>query len=211
MKLTALLEDFSIGKVAQPLDNTGREDSIEIGLAKIRGEARAEGFADGVASVEAEKDRENHELLASITEALADVDLVRKDIESQLADTIVTSTLALVHVITPHLIGQRLVAEINNTLRDAFNEFGSADVTIIVHPNRVGDVTLALGQEAISARIEGDLSLDPGSARLDWKSGYDQINVTKLIEQAVDLLEQHLSNAVKVNIDQRSERRAVHE
>ncbi|MEM7668188.1 MAG: hypothetical protein AAF317_03430 [Pseudomonadota bacterium] len=209
MNLTAILEDFGT-ETSAPAARREADEPVEMRIAKIRGRALAEGFAEGVASVQAKQDDEERRLLSQIAEAFADSKILRDDLENRMAEVVSTASLALIDAIAPGLVGQRLADEVFAALRDAFNEFSDAGTTVFVAPERVASISDFLTTAGLAVHVEADPQLDGGSARVDWASGFEQIEVTSLITRATALLSEHLEKDARHQPDL-ERRRAVHE
>ncbi|MEM7236873.1 MAG: hypothetical protein AAF501_03475 [Pseudomonadota bacterium] len=209
MNLTAILEDFGT-ETSAPAARREAGEPVEMRIAKIRGRALAEGFAEGVASVQAKQDDEERRLLSQIAEAFADSKILRDDLENRMAEVVSTASLALIDAIAPGLVGQRLADEVFAALRDAFNEFSDAGTTVFVAPERVASISDFLTTAGLAVHVEADPQLDSGSARVDWASGFEQIEVTSLITRATALLSEHLEKDARHQPDL-ERRRAVHE
>lgn len=193
MTLCALFEDF--GTETPPRRQTEEDESVEVTLAKVRGRARADGFADGVASVRSELDVERATLLRAISEGIADAQFTRAGADSQTIDVISNSVVAIIDLIAPDIGHLRLVEEIADAVRQLLDEQTGQPLTVFVAPDRFEEMAEVLSSTTISAEVRADPALGALQARVDWKTGFELVDISSLISRATEVLKQHLGTA----------------
>ncbi|MEM8791495.1 MAG: hypothetical protein AAGE80_07745 [Pseudomonadota bacterium] len=184
--LPAYLEDFVGREPGSGLSaRDGAAESVETLLARARGKARAEGLAEGIASAEAQETARQTDQLQSIREALEDARLSGTDRDDQAATRLAEVAISILRGLAPDLIHHRLETAIRDALSDVRSAAPGDQVQIFVPPGRAGWVAGALASFSDNLSIQEDPLLAPEQARVAWRTGFDQIDDTQLVEATI--------------------------
>lgn len=167
-------------------------DDEELRLARVRGKARAEGFADGVATAEASFDRDLRARIDATSAALstfasekavadeAGVEAVRRVIMEALTAFLPTIADSTLPAATADAVATALQSEMNGT------------VIVEAHPDRLSDVELALSPRDKRISFREDPALPTTASRVFWRDGFDHIDTAEAITAGLSILNERL-------------------
>lgn len=184
-------EDFANGGKMRMRRSDSPSDAVEILLARARGQARADGFAEGVEQTEARIKRELEALISDVSAAIAHEKTRRDGARKKAAAEALAVMMTFLRAVAPHLAKAGLAAEISSALSHAYESAPGAALTIEVHPDQQEAVASAL-KEA-DAKITASPALRESEARIRWDGGFDLIDTSAAINRALTVLEAHLS------------------
>ncbi|MEM1314330.1 MAG: hypothetical protein AAGI51_07245 [Pseudomonadota bacterium] len=169
-------------------------------LARLRGEARALGFAEGVARAEAETQAELRLIAADLREGLAEALHAVVEREQAMNGRMKELAEALLAAAAPAFARAGLAAEVAEAvgaaLRDADEGLGARvgedHLTIRVAPEQAERTRVALAAAGFSTPVAEDARLGPLRAELDWGGGADRIDLGAALAAAQDALARHL-------------------
>lgn len=170
-------------------------DAVEILLARARGQARADGFAEGVEQTEARIGREAETLLDAVRAALAAERDAREAAEAAARAETMRVLSTFLGAVAPRLADFNLMHGIAAALEALFAETPCARPVIEVAPEARERLAAALGEAAGGAELAGADDLGPAAARIRWRDGFDLIDAGGAIRRALAILDAHLAAA----------------
>lgn len=166
----------------------------EARLARARGEARAEGYAAGVAEAEARGDAALRLALSEIGERIEDCRLALAERREAVAAAAAEICEALLTGLAPAFARAGLAAEVAAAAAEGLcDRAGAAPSPVIrVSPGQVEAVSSALADAGIAAGITPDPELGDLGARIDWGDGAEAVDLDAAIAAARTALDRHL-------------------
>ena len=152
-------------------------------LARVRAEARAQGFEEGGEAALAHAGREESALLAEIAEKLADVEMIRREARRAALADLSLAMRAVVDALAPVSDAAGLAAETARIVEDAIDDADDGAITIRAPQEALEALRDRLGDHDLS--IVADPDAAPGRARVEFARGGAEIDMTRL-RQAVE-------------------------
>lgn len=168
-------------------------------LAKARGAARAEGFADGVAQAENNIDRELENQLASLATTIEVAQADRQATTKEMTENLHKIVSIFLNAIAPHFGEAALIDEIAEVLTKAVHKMPEETLRIEVCPDISETVSSKLEQHGLSCAIMSNGALTKSEARIHWQGGFDSIDMNSAISSAKSILASHLGGQVEVS------------
>lgn len=190
-----LYQDFVGEQTSSARANTEEADDIERRLARARGKARADGFADGAASAEATFDRELRSCIDTVSQALTHLAADRQASDAASVDAIRRILVSTLTAFTPSLADAALPALVAETVAKALTAEMSGHVVVEAAAERIQDVQAALMGRDNRLTFSEAPQLAPGTARVIWRGGFDQIDASAAIKAGAALLDERLRAA----------------
>ncbi|MEM8751879.1 MAG: hypothetical protein AAGF90_02780, partial [Pseudomonadota bacterium] len=190
-----LYRDFSGRSSAAAEAEEPPQDSLETLLAKARGQARADGFADGLEQAEARFDHELRQQLAAIEAALG----AARDEAFERSDAQIASLRRLLSVVlsrlSPRLAALNLVDEAVDAVETAIRAAPAETVMLEVSAAQHDAVAERLSGLRGLCEVRAAADLSPTEARVHWRGGFDAIDAHEAAQAAVERLDRRLAEA----------------
>lgn len=168
------------------------ESDFERRLARARGKARAEGFADGAKSAETAFDRDMLSRIAEVSEALNRLVNDRSAEDLRMIATLRRLLEAALTAFTAPLAQALLPVEIAEAVERCLLAEPDGELVVEVAPDRIEDIRMQLAPRNQRILFRADSTLRPGTARIGWRGGFDQIDPTNALTAGAALLDERL-------------------
>ncbi|MEX2518502.1 MAG: hypothetical protein WD969_04120 [Paracoccaceae bacterium] len=188
----ATYEDFAVGRLKDRRAPAPEGESVELLLARVRGQARADGFADGVAQTEARIARDLETRMEAVASA---IELARADraAAAERAGAAASKIVAVfLRAVAPRLAERNLAPEIAAAFDAALACAPEERLVIEIRAERRSELVAALGARAEACEIVAAADLGDLEARIRWRGGFDLIDTGAAIARALRVLEAHL-------------------
>lgn len=185
-------EDFAVGRLKDRRAPAPEGESVELLLARVRGQARADGFADGVAQTEARIARDLEARLDAVAGA---IDLARADraaISARAGAAASKIVAVFLRAVAPRLAETNLAPEIVAAFDAALASAPEERLVIEIGADMREELIAALGPRADACEITAAGDLGDLEARIRWRGGFDLIDTGAAMARALSVLEAHL-------------------
>lgn len=168
---------------ALKLESFSHDVEIRRGIAKfesfdaVRQNAYNEGVKAGADAASRAFEDEKIRTLAPILEALNDMAFTQVEACQTMLKSMRPMVEQLVETLLPETAKQGFGAEVSALVCKAYENAPTAKVIITVAPDAVPAMQSLLAPAKADYAIEPDPSLGELEARVNWESGYDQINL----------------------------------
>lgn len=187
-----LYEDLVTGQPTTTRAGVSDDDDFERRLARARGKARAEGFADGAASAEATFDREMQVRVDAVKEALTQFAADRHAADKIAIETIRQILANALAAFTAPVADAALPALVADIVAQALTAELAGVVVVEITAERLSDVQTTLDGRDKRLTFKEDPHLAPGTARVIWRGGFDHIDANAAITAGAALLDERL-------------------
>ena len=201
----SLYRNFSGGGDAGDFSAGSQKARFEEILAKARGRARADGFEEGVAQAEARIDKALSDQLQGISEALEAASGDAEALEKQIKAEVCAALGSFLSEISPQLCVHGAASAIVGLLATALEDGGGFRPEIEISPAAADTTRAALVKARVRASVKVEQALEPGRARIKWRSGFDEIDIRPVVEAALKALSAPTTRSAEALKDNRSE------
>ena len=146
-------------------------------LEALRTEAYASGFQDGVAKANQGLEAERNQLLANVSEQIADQKFDFDRARGELSRSIRDAFTAVLEAMASGLAKAHFEEQIVNRALEVMDRRMDGVVQIYVAADRVEAIRSMFEDEGLVIAIEADPSLGANAAVLRWGDGLDQIDL----------------------------------
>lgn len=174
-------------------------------LARARGRARADGFEEGVAQAEARIDKALIDQLQAIADALETTSTDAAALEAQIKAEVCGALRSFIAEISPQLAANGAASAIVATLAAALEDAGSYKPEIEISPAAEEATRTALIEARVKGSVRVDPALEPGRARIKWRSGFDEIDLRPVVDGALKALSSPPARTAKPEKERRIE------
>ena len=160
----------------------------EATLARARGQARAEGFEEGVAQAEARFESALSEQLAAISAALSESTALADEARSRAALDACDALRRFLSAVAPRLASTGAAEAAIDAVALALETAPRMRPDVEVPPEAVEITARAFAREGIACAVRPNDRLPEGGARIVWRSGFDEIDLRPAIQEALSAL-----------------------
>ncbi|MEM7522244.1 MAG: hypothetical protein AAF360_00475 [Pseudomonadota bacterium] len=188
---TVRYQDFSRPKapIEEPREN------IEVLLARAKGQARADGYADGAAEAQDMFDRDLKTTVEALTATIDAAQAQEAARRSEMIEAMRSLLTPFLKAMCPRLAALNMIEETVATVEEAVRAAPDAGLVVEVSPQHCGAVVAALGERELNTVVEAAGDLAPTEARVHWRNGFDAIDTSAAAAAALSLLDQKLGAA----------------
>ena len=161
---------------------------VETMLARVRGQARAEGFEEGVAQAEARFESAQSDQLAAIAAALAETARLADEARASAAIDACAALRRFLSAIAPRLTATGAAEAAIDSVALALETAPGMRPEVEVPPEAVDVTARAFAREGIACAVRPNDRLPQGGARVVWRSGFDEIDLRPAIQEALGAL-----------------------
>lgn len=162
---------------------------IEALIAKARGRARADGFEEGVAHAEAQREAAEEETLNAIADALASLVRARDEIRADAAAATFTAIRDFIGAIAPGLLATGAAEAAAKALSSSVSGAKPPEITVRVATEALSKTRARFHAAGVRCALQGDPDVPVGVARISGEGGFDEIDVRPAVAAALEALE----------------------
>lgn len=202
---TSILKEFGFEGADLATSKATAAEDIELLLARARGTARADGYAQGAADASAEFDRDILIRLDAIKDAMAAALEDRARAKRELSQACREILMTFLTAVAPHLASENLTPELVAAVEDAIADSPEPKIIVEVCSGQFDDLARRLEEEGLACTLRASESLSLSQARILWQDGFDQIDVQPAIDRAVSILGHRLTQSMAIQSNEEGE------
>ncbi|MEL7464226.1 MAG: hypothetical protein AAFN79_09180 [Pseudomonadota bacterium] len=162
---------------------------LEALIAKARGRARADGFEEGVAHAEAQRDAVQEETLRAIADSLAALASARDEMRQEAAAATFAAIREFIGGIAPRLLASGAAEAAAEALSKVIAGAQSPEVSVRVASVALTATRARLHAAGVRCELSGDPDIPLGVARITGGGGFDEIDVRAAVKAALTTLD----------------------
>jgi len=185
---------------AVKLESFSHDVEIRKGISKfesfdsLRENAFNEGVKTGADAASRAFESEKLRTLAPILEALNDMAFSQVEASRALLVSMRPMLDKLIETVLPQCAGAGFSAEVAALVMRAYEKSPASQIVVLVAPESVVAIQDALAPAQADFIVRPDPALDELQAKVEWQSGYDQIDLAAALDSALDTVDAFFSN-----------------
>lgn len=172
----------------QKPERSTQAEHLDALIAKARGRARADGFEDGVAHAEAERDAAADQSLHEIAAALKALQENHDETAKRAAAATMDAVKSFIAAIAPRLLAIGAADAVASALSDGVSRVPAPSIEVEVSEANKVETQRALLKAGVKCMVKGNPDIEPGAARIRRSGGFDEINIQPAIDAALSAL-----------------------
>lgn len=162
---------------------------LEALIAKARGRARADGFEEGVAHAEAQRDAVQEETLRSIADGLAELAAARDEMRQEAATATFNAIREFIGGIAPRLLASGAAEAAAKALSKEVASAQSPEISVRVAADALSATRASFHAAGVRCELSGDPDVPLGVAHITGGGGFDEIDVRAAVKAALTTLD----------------------